>query len=119
MFHNGNINKDNVNFRTICPHKEREQRIRISYENDLYLLVSRRGNMAMEHYPTFTFKRALQNMGIATQFCHQWEIYKLFFILHNIKPVWINIPMFTDKENVSKVFLSITKTIIFNKGGVK
>ena len=106
MFYNGSI-KDNLNFKTICPLKQREQTARITYEHNfqgIYIYRSS-GELLMEEYKADSIKRALQKVGGNTMICHYWEIYKLLFLLHNINPDWLEITITTDLENLSKVLL--------------
>ena len=96
MFYNGSI-KDNLNFKTICRLKEKEKSARISYENgvDGIYVYPETGKLEMEEWDTelwhlgTSIKRALQHVGKNSQICHNWEIYKLLFILHNVSPIWI------------------------------
>ena len=101
MFHNGSM-KDNLNFRTICRLVEKEKSARISYENDYNIYVyPETGEIGMEEHEGI--RGALQDVGMYSQICWNWEIYKLLFILHNVSPVWIEVEDFTT-ENFHKVF---------------
>ena len=103
MFHNGSM-KDNLNFKAICPLKQKEQSTRISYENDWGIYVYRSGEPMMEEHRFYSIKRALQNVGVFSQSCHNWEIYKLLFLLHNVKPVWMEVNITNDNVYYHKVF---------------
>ena len=84
--------KDNLNFKTICPLKQREQSTRISYENEYSIYIyPESGELSMEEHQTWSIKRALLSVGWYSQICMPWEIYKLLFILHNVHPIWIEV----------------------------
>ena len=105
MFNNGSI-KDNLNFKTICPLKQREKTTKITYQNNLqnlYIYPSS-GLLEMEEFRYSSISRALQKVGGYTSICASWEIYKLLFIIYNINPDWIEIAITTDLENLGKVF---------------
>ena len=104
MFHDGSI-KDNLNFKTICRLEEKEKSVKISYENDRNIYVYQQwGELQMEEW--WMIRDALQNMGVRSQICFNWEIYKLLFILHNVSPVWIEVSHELDWNNHRfKVFL--------------
>ena len=97
--------KDNLNFKTICPLKQKEQTARITYENNYELSIYPGiGVLAMEEQKFLSISSALQNVGMHSMICFEWEIYKLLFILHNVKPVWIEVNTIID-ENYFKVFI--------------
>ena len=103
MFHTGNI-KDNLNFKTICGLEEKEKSVKISYENDRNIYVYQQwGELQMEEW--WMIRDALQNMGVRSQICFNWEIYKLLFILHNVSPVWIEVSHELGTYTRFKVFL--------------
>ena len=104
MFHNGRI-KDNFNFKTICSLKEKEKTTRISYENGYYIYVYQDNTLEMEERRETSIKQALQKVGGHSRVCHPWEIYKLLFLMHNVKPVWIEVDNIMD-ENFDKVFIN-------------
>ena len=90
MFHNGSIK--NKNFKTICPLKQKEQPTMISYENGWEIYVyPRSGELEMEEYWRTSIRQALQRVGSRSLICNHWEIYKLLFLLHNVKPVWMEV----------------------------
>ena len=105
MFHNGSM-KDNLNFKALCPWKQKEQTTRISYENDyngIYVYPDT-GVLEMEEASWGSIKEALQNVGGVSRICHNWEIYKLLFLLHNVKPVWMEVNITNDNIDYDKVF---------------
>ena len=105
MFHNGSM-KDNSNFKTICPLKQKEQSIRITYQNKfqrIYMDPSS-GELEMEEYRLKTIGSSVQKVGEYTRICNEWEIYKLLFLLHNVNPVWVEVHTIIDK-NLGKVFI--------------
>ena len=105
MFYNGSI-KDNLNFKTICPLKEKEKTPRISYENGnwgIYFYPDT-GELQMEEYGWNSLKEALLGVGGYSQICFYWEIYKLLFLMHNVNPVWVEVTSI-DIENYDKVFI--------------
>ena len=96
MFHNGSM-KDNLNFKAICPLKQKEQSTRISYENEYNgIYIYRSGELRMEEYFRGSISAALQSVGKVSQMCSYWEIYKLLFLLHNVKPVWMEVNITND-----------------------
>ena len=108
MFHNGSI-KDNLNYKTLCPLKQKEQLARISYQNNwnIYILPET-GELEMEEW--FSIREALQGVGWNSRVCWHWEIYKLVFLLHNIKPVWMEVNITNDPENFGKVFIKVFRS---------
>ena len=105
MFHNGSM-KDNLNFKTLCPLKQKEQTTKISYDNDyrIHVYPDTAGELRMEEYSRTSIGSALKRVGEHSQVCSNWEIYKLLFLLHNIKPVWVEVEILNDNENYDKVF---------------
>ena len=51
----------------------------------------------MEEYGRVSIRRDVENVDRYSRICQYWEIYKLLFILHNIKPFWIEVD-FTNEE---------------------
>ena len=103
MFHNGSM-KDNLNFKSICPLKQKEQTARISYENNYDIYVYQSINqLEMEGNRWGSIREALLGVGVYSQICHHWEIYKLLFLLHNVNPDWIEVDKIA--ENINKVFI--------------
>ena len=99
MFHNGSI-KDNLNYRTICPLKQKQQNTRITYQANRGLNIHPwMGTLGMEEDRLTSIQRSLERVDKNTQICHHWEIYKLLFILHNVNPFWIYIA----NDDLSKV----------------
>lgn len=91
MFHNGTLHH-NLRYKEICPLKEKEQVARISFMQSrkflVYLRTMRVGQMAMEEINSLNMTLALWRSGIQSKISWDWEILKLFFISHNIAPVW-------------------------------
>ena len=110
MFHNGSM-KDNLNYKTLCPLKQKEHTTRITFQNMLQIYVINRipgplganydfvmlrqpgdsgqGELLMEEWRGSSIKKALQKVGRASRICFYWEIYKLLFINHNVNAFWI------------------------------
>ena len=84
---------------------EKEKTTRVSYENgwNIYIYPDT-GELEMEEYSGTSIKEALKKVGEDSKICSNWEIYKLFFLLHNIKPVWMEVDILNDIENYYKVF---------------
>ena len=102
MFHNGSM-KDNLNFKTICPFKQKEQSTIITYDNSWGgVYIYRTGELMMEDYSSIN--EALLSVDRHSYICSYWEIYKLLFILHNVNPKWLEVNITTDNENYDKVF---------------
>ena len=104
MFHNGSM-KDNLNFNNICSLKEKEKTTRISYQNSHGIYIYRDTTIAMEEVWWTSIKQALLHVGGFSRVCHPWEIYKLLFLLHNVKPDWVEINI-TNFDKVS-IFMSV------------
>ena len=104
MFSNGSI-KDNPNFKTICPLKQKTQNARITYQNQLqeFYVDPKTGKLVMEEWYGTSIKKALLGVGVNSLICLQWEIYKLLFIIYNIKPIFVEVNITGDLENVDKV----------------
>ena len=84
--------------------KQKEQSTRITFQNNYGMtLYPGTEKMMMEEWLYGSIKISLLNVGQSSQICHSWEIYKLFFILHNVHPIWIEVAMTTDLENIVKV----------------
>ena len=102
MFYNKSM-KNNLNFKTICPLKQKEQTTRITrskkFRHGIELYLGSR-ELQMEEYRWRSIKIALLHVGEYSQICHHWEIYKLLFLMHNIHPVWINGGSLKDIRNV-------------------
>ena len=102
--------KDNLNYKTLCPLKQKEQTTGITYQNMHQIYVINRipgplgandsimlrqpgdsghGELIMEDWRHSSIKAALRKVGRDSRICHFWEIYKLLFINHNVNPVWI------------------------------
>ena len=114
MFHNGSM-RDNLNFKTICPFKQKEQTTRITYENGYYISIyNATGEMSMEEARVNSIRSSLQSVGKHSTVCWSWEIYKLLFLLHNIKPEWIEVDMNVNYHQVSthKISKYIFKIVI-------
>ena len=110
LFQNGSM-KDSLNFKSICPLKQKEQHTRISYENGFTILVDKyTGDLQMEEYWSRSIKTHLLMVGTVSDICSYWELYKLLFINLNINPIWIKVNIRSDVENYDKVSLSITLT---------
>ena len=62
------------------------------------------GELMMEEYSWTSVSNALQKVGGHSQVCYDWEIFKLLFLLHNIKPVLMEVDIWNDNENYDKVF---------------
>ena len=103
MFYNGSI-QNNFNFKSICSLKQKEQPTRISYENNWDITISPDTTLEMEESRR-SIGRALQRVGVHSKVCWYWEIYKLLFLLHNVKPDWIEVDISNDNENFNKVFI--------------
>ena len=104
MFHNGSM-KDNLNFKSLCPLKQKEQTTKISYDNNYGIHVyPDTGELEMEEWRGKSISRALQKVGVFSQVCFYWEIYKLLFLLHNVKPFWVEVDIWNDNVNYDKVF---------------
>ena len=76
MFHNGSV-QDNINFKQMCPITNRGG----------FLFHLQTGSMVMEEY-WFTLRKALLGSGGTSMIPNYWEIYKLFFIVQNVSPIW-------------------------------
>ena len=48
------------------------------------------GQFIMEDFWEYSIRSSLLRVGDSC-ICHSWEIYKYLFVLHNIKPIWINL----------------------------
>ena len=69
MFHNGSI-KDNLNFKTLCPLKQKEQSTRISYEYGVdNLFITYTGELIMEEFWWLSLNEALLKVGGESQVC--------------------------------------------------
>ena len=100
MLHNGSL-KDNISFKTICPLKQKEQSTIITYENNNGITIYHSsGELLMEEYWYYSINAALLGVDKYSRICHNWEIYKLLFILHNVNPVWKEVNMTTDWDKV-------------------
>ena len=109
MFHNGSM-KDNLNFQTICSLKQQEQSALITYEDGWNgIRMGNDGKLMMEEYRGTSIKQALQDVGVHSRVCSYWEIYKLLFLLHNVKPDLVEVNITNDNENFDKVsiFMSV------------
>ena len=103
MFHNGSM-KDNINFKTLCPLKQKEQSAKITYQNGFYIYIwPHTGKQLMEEHRLYSLEEGLLRLASGST-CYHWEIYKLFFILHNVSPVWIKVENIMT-GNLDKVFL--------------
>ena len=85
----------------MCPMKQKEQTVKISYQQYFGVAIDKAENMWMEETWFFSLKRALEREGVNSKFPHDWEIFKLFFIVHNVSPLWVR-TTFT-AENMAKV----------------
>ena len=104
MFQNGSM-KENHNFKTICPIKQKEQSMRINYQQGMgaiYIYPETR-KLEMDEWIDTSIKRSVLRIGWITKICHHWEIYKLLFIMYNVNPVWIETDIISDYENYDKV----------------
>ena len=95
MFYNGSM-KENLNCKTICPLKQKVQTTRITYQNRWNIVVSSGSLWTDERW--FPIDKALQKAGDHSKVCHDWEIFKLLFLLHNVYPVWIYEDIKNDKD---------------------
>ena len=97
MFHIGRI-KENLNFKRICPLKQKEQNTRITYKNNYqyFHIYPETRKLRMEEWGRSSFKKALENVGGYSRISWHWEIYKLLIILQNINPIWIEVNKFND-----------------------
>ena len=102
MFPDGSV-KDNLNFKTICRLKQKEQNTRITFQNG-YDIAVYSGELLMEQWFEYSIKYALLRVGGYSRVCHLWEIYKLLFINLNINPDWIESKLYPITENHFKVF---------------
>ena len=94
MFSDGSI-KDNINFKTVCPLKQTEQSTRIVYDRYEGIFVyPHTGKLMMEEFFSTRIGSSLQSVGVDSLIGHDWEIYKLLFIMHNVNPVWIKVSQF-------------------------
>ena len=85
--------------------KQKEQRTRVTYENGYsgIYVYPETGELGMEEWRGESIRAALQRVGEFSQICYDWEIYKLLFLLHNVKPVWVEVNITNDDYN--KVFI--------------
>ena len=95
-----------MNFKTICRLKQQEQTTRITYENRYTLIIRPDTGELEERLGIQSLNTILSNSGKWSQICEHWEIYKLFFLLHNVNPDWIETPITTD-PNSGKVYFLI------------
>ena len=58
----------------------------------------------MEDYYWSSIREALLGVGGVSRICSYWEIYKLLFLLHNVKPVWMEVNITNDNVYYHKVF---------------
>ena len=125
MFHNGSM-KNNWNFKNICRLKQKMQTMKISLPNSQMasqgLVLSRNpfvpsNSMEMEEHWQYSLRWALEKrVGRESMICHQWEIFKLLFILHNVKPLWIKFNKFSSLSDLYKVYFRIIKT--YKRAGI-
>ena len=54
-----------------------------------------------------SIREALQRVGVYSQICYNWEIYKLLFLMHNVNPVLMEVNITNDNENFNKVLFFI------------
>ena len=92
MFHNGTVHR-NQNFKIICPLKQKEKGSNLVYNRrSSAKFYSGTTTMVMEEYGLSDMNRALMKVGGYTKICFDWEIFKMFFLLHNIKATWTWVP---------------------------
>ena len=68
------------------------------------------GEMVMEEEWKYSLRWVLEKRaGSKSMICHHWEIFKLLFIMHNVKPIWIETNVLReialDTGNYYKVYL--------------
>ena len=97
MFNNGTIYGD-LNFKAICPVRQKEQVARISFQQSWSFFVWPNGQMIMEDFWYFALSNSLIRASIYDRICMDWEILKLFFLTFNVSPYWIVASNFLELE---------------------
>ena len=102
LFNNGSVHTrvhSNLNFKNMCPLKQRERVARIAFDQGWYLQVNLRTNYLFEWNIWWT----LVNSGSRSKIPYYDEIYKLFFTIYHVAPIW------TDNKGEYNKFHNVTK----------
>ena len=89
IFCNGTL-RDEMNFKDMCPLKKRQKSARIAFDQGMQIAVDNQTNELVETGWWWDMSLALKLSGGYNQIPFDWEILKLFFIVNNIAPTWID-----------------------------
>ena len=102
MFNDGEV-RENMNFKEVCPTRQKEQFAGITYMYGAGVFFYPSGNMVMEENWYLALSTSLLRSDEYTRIPWDWEILKLFFVVQNVSPVWIILDYnaITDIDTVS------------------
>ena len=74
----------------MCPLKQKEKSARIAFDQGVYIGVKNQTNEMVETGYYWDMSWSLVDSHLFSNIPYDWEILKLFFILNNIVPTWID-----------------------------
>ena len=87
LFNNGS-QKNEMNFKDVCPIKQKPQFARITFNQGVNLLVDKETDEMVET-GKWDVSNTLLRSGVHSMILRDWELLKLFFNVYNINPIWL------------------------------
>ena len=78
-----------MNFKDMCPVKQKEQIVRVGFDQGWQVTVDNQTNEFVET-GRWEMSKSLMRSGGESQIPWDWEILKLFFTVNNIVPTWVD-----------------------------